>query len=243
MISKFVTRVLNKTYTVFREKQVDIVLDRGMISFTFDDFPADALHTGGSILEDAGWRGTYYAAMGRLGTKGVCGRIAEMEDLQDGVERGHELANHTLNHPKCTLAAKRALIHEVEENQRALPANATRNFAYPFGSVDTRVIRILSDHVATGRGIRHGINALGTVAMNLRANPIFSCSGLGRLLSYVDENAKTRGWVIFYTHDVNDTPSQFGCTPKDLEAVVRAVKTADLDVVTIEEGRRRLQTP
>jgi len=240
MISKFVTRVLNKTYTVFLEKKVDICLKRGMVSFTFDDFPLDALHTGGSILEDAGWRGTYYTATGLLGTKGLCGRIAETNDLQDCIERGHELANHTVSHLDCIQAERRALIHEIQENQRALPAGATRNFAYPFGLVDIRVMRILSDNVATGRGVQHGINALRTVAMNLRANAIYSCNGLDRLLSYVEENRKICGWLIFYSHDVNDTPSKFGCTPKDFEAVIRAVKAADFDVVPIEEGRKRL---
>ncbi len=58
MVSRFVTRVLNKTYTMLLQRQVDICLARGMVSFTFDDFPSDALHIGGSILEDAGWLGT-----------------------------------------------------------------------------------------------------------------------------------------------------------------------------------------
>ena len=55
MMSKFITRILDKAYTVFQERQVDICFERSMVSFTFDDFPSDALNTGGSILEDAGW--------------------------------------------------------------------------------------------------------------------------------------------------------------------------------------------
>lgn len=240
MISKFVTRVINKTYAVALEKRVDICLERGMVSFTFDDFPSDALYTGGSILEDAGWRGTYYTATGLLGTEAPCGRIAQTNDLQDCIKRGHEIANHTLSHLNCVEANRRVLVHEIEENQRALPSNATRNLAYPFGLVDTRVSRILSDRVTTGRGIQGGINALRTVAMNLRANSIYSCNGLDRVLSYIEENRMIRGWLVLYTHDVNDTPSQFGCTPGDLRAVTRAVKVADFDVVTIEDGRKRL---
>jgi peptidoglycan/xylan/chitin deacetylase (PgdA/CDA1 family) len=240
MGSNLVARVRNKAYTCFQERRVDIRLERGMVSFTFDDFPSDALHTGGAVLEDAGWRGTYYAATGLLGTDGACGPIAQRNDLRDCLERGHELANHTLSHLNCIQAERRALIQEIEENQGALPGHATRNFAYPFGLVDTTVMRILAGHVSTGRGIQHGTNAIRTAPLNLRANSIYSRDGLERLLSYVEENRTLHGWLIFYTHDVNDSPSQFGCTRKDLEAVVQAVKTADFDVVTIEEGRKRL---
>ena len=28
------------------------------------------------------------------------------------------------------------------------------------------------------------------------------------------------GWIIFYTHDVAEQPSEWGCTPAQLEAVV-----------------------
>jgi peptidoglycan/xylan/chitin deacetylase (PgdA/CDA1 family) len=211
-----------------------------MVSFTFDDFPSDALSIGGQILESAGYRGTYYVSSGLLGTKTACGQIADGDDLKRCIQRGHELANHTLSHVDCTTIEKTELIRQVEENRNSLPPAATRNFAYPFGSSNLTAMRIISSYIATGRGIEKGINARGTNTKRLRANPIYSCAGVDRLLTLIEQNMGTRGWLIFYTHDVNETPSQFGCTPEDFRAVVAAVKGAQFDVVTIEEGRRRL---
>ena len=155
-MSKLVSRVLHKTYTVLLEKRVDIRLDRGMVSFTFDDFPLDALHTGGSILEDAGWRGTYYAATGLLGTKGSCGRMAETNDLQDCVKRGHEVANHTQSHLNCVLAERSVLVHEIEENQRVLPESAHTTLIRRRGSSQLvrRGARLSRGMASRGRTIR-----------------------------------------------------------------------------------------
>ena len=37
----------------------------------------------------------------------------------------------------------------------------------------------------------------------------------------IDENRQARGWLIFATHDISDSPSPFGCTPEVFEAAVR----------------------
>jgi hypothetical protein len=36
----------------------------------------------------------------------------------------------------------------------------------------------------------------------------------------IDRACKIGGWLIFYTHDVTETPSRFGCTPRQWESVV-----------------------
>jgi hypothetical protein len=40
------------------------------------------------------------------------------------------------------------------------------------------------------------------------------------LRARIDEARDRNGWVIFYTHDVSEDPSEWGCTPAQLEAVV-----------------------
>ena len=36
----------------------------------------------------------------------------------------------------------------------------------------------------------------------------------------IEENRSVGGWLIFYTHDVVETPSAYGCTSEQFEAVV-----------------------
>src|SRR5947207_11316553 len=68
---------------------------RPIISFTFDDFPRSALHTGGAILERFGVRGTYYASLGLMGRTAPTGPIFLREDLPVLIAQGHELGCHT----------------------------------------------------------------------------------------------------------------------------------------------------
>ena len=240
MLSKLGTSILNRLYLTFTQQRVDVRTNPGMVSFTFDDFPASALEGGGAILEQAGWRGTYYTAMGLLGTESESGRIASPEELRDCAARGHEIANHTLSHLNCVRTARGPLVGDVLENFRTLPPESSLNFAYPFGATNTRVIRTLHRHIATGRGVHNGINASQSDPKNLKANPVYSGRGLNECLALVDENAATGGWLIFYTHDVQESPSEFGCTPQDFTALVDAVRASGMDVVTVEQGRQRL---
>jgi len=76
----------------------ELRLDRPLISFTFDDFPISALQEGGRILTDYGAVGTYYVALGLLGTDTPTGRIVGNEELAVTVAQGHELGCHTYSH-------------------------------------------------------------------------------------------------------------------------------------------------
>ena len=43
------------------------------------------------------------------------------------------------------------------------------------------------------------------------------------------------GWLIFYTHDVQDPHSRYGCTPVLLEAAVKAALETSMKVMTVSE--------
>jgi hypothetical protein len=49
-----------------------------------------------------------------------------------------------------------------------------------------------------------------------------------------------KAWLILYTHDVSDTPSQWGCSTAALERLVDGAVNAGFDVVTVAEGARRI---
>jgi peptidoglycan/xylan/chitin deacetylase (PgdA/CDA1 family) len=150
-------KVSNRLYLATRRLD-HIHVPGGLVSFTFDDFPESALHVGGEILEDAGWRGTYYVASHMLGRVSDCGRIASRADVEDCFRRGHEIANHTCTHLNCLGVESRRLRLEVEKNSAALGI-ASRNFSFPFGLGDIREMRIIRDLVTTARGNQRGFNA------------------------------------------------------------------------------------
>ena len=49
-----------------------------------------------------------------------------------------------------------------------------------------------------------------------------------------------KAWLILYTHDVAEEPSQWGCTTGALERLIDRAKADGFDVVTVAEGARRI---
>jgi len=79
----------------------------------------------------------------------------------------------------------------------------------------------------------------------LRANSLYSHSldrsAIERLVS---QTVSLRGWLIFYTHDVRDKPSAFGCTPGELDFVVRLVaNNRALRILTVSQALAAITDP
>jgi peptidoglycan/xylan/chitin deacetylase (PgdA/CDA1 family) len=197
----------------------------GVVSFTFDDFPRSAWINGGAILEQYDRRGTYYAAMGLAGTDSNLGKMFEPDDLRAAHIRGHEIACHTYSHRDCCHASPAEIAAEIERNSGAVaPAIGEEkldNFAYPFGGVSLTAKSVLAGRFASCRGTGRGINR-GTVDLaDLLSSSIYSRDfDRDRLCQLIDDAQATNGWVIFYTHDVAEAPSPFGCTPAQLQSIV-----------------------
>jgi len=212
----------------------------GAISFTFDDFPRSALTAGGAILEKYGCRGTYYTALNLAGTRDVLGPMFEPGDICAAHQQGHEIACHTFRHVNCARAGVREIAADIADNEAALaaliPGYAPVNFAYPYGELSLRAKRALAPRFWSCRGISEGLNFGMVDLAELRVARIHASdynAGAFRLL--VDRAVDAGGWLIFYTHDVADAPSPFGCTPEQLEEIVSyaAVRASVLPVCDV----------
>ena len=197
----------------------------GVVSFTFDDFPKSALAVGGSILASYGVRGTYYTSMSFAGIERAMGRMFDHDDLCAAHRAGHEIACHTYTHLDCCAASKLSILEAIHNNGAALSSVikdfAPMNFAYPYGMVSPMAKRVLGPRFSSCRGIREDINYGVIDLADLLAVSICSSVFEERKMRWlIDRNKSLGGWLIFYTHDVVDTPSPFGCTPEQLEAVV-----------------------
>lgn len=201
------------------------------ISFTFDDFPRSALLTGGTILENYGLAGTYYASLGCMGQGSPSGDLFLLQDLMDLVDKGHELGCHTFAHLDAWETSTREFMASVAQNRKALtkllPRAEFNTLSYPLDHPRPLTKRRVAQEFRACRGggqkINHGridLNVLSAYFLDRRRED------LDRVKSVIDENADIRGWLIFGTHDVCENPSPFGCTPDYFEAVVRhAVKS------------------
>lgn len=211
-----------------------------VVSFTFDDFPRTALTIGGQILETFGFRGTYYTAISLMNKSNHLGDMFKREDLDTLLHDGHELASHTFSHISCRLVSSSKFRMEVEKGRRTIEDLTGQsdfgNFAFPFGEVTLSAKKRIGLDVASSRGIWRGLNSCEVDLNLLRANSLYGdlekCTQVQELIL---ENERQRGWLIFYTHDVRDTPSPFGCTPALLKFAVSFAARRNARVATVAE--------
>jgi len=212
-----------------------------LVSFTFDDFPQSALHAGGAILKSYGVCGTYYTSMGLMNQANGLGRQFSAEDLTALLRDGHELGSHTFGHLSFRAASLKDFQADAVKGMKAVDsltgADRPHQFSYPCGHAPFWAKKKIGEHFTTCRGIFPGINQSPVDLNLLRANSLYSYSFdpdlIGRLF---EANEKSRGWLIFYTHDISETPSAFGCKPGEFECVVKQAVKKGCAIVPIGQG-------
>lgn len=230
----FVRKVRRKLGLLLGQRQIGDIWPQGVISFTFDDFPKTALTVGGAILERYGARGTYYTASKLVGTHGDLGPLFEAEDLRVAHRNGHEIASHTHTHLRCSEADQPTLVSEVKANNAGIAAIVKdfvpSNFAFPYGATSPTARQVMKRYYASCRGNEPGINMKIPDMAELYAYSVYAGTfDESQMRKLIDKNRSSGGWLIFYTHDVTPTPSPYGCTPEQWDAVVGyAAKTSPI---------------
>src|SRR5258705_430898 len=144
-----------------------------VISFTFDDFPRSALHSGGGILQEYGVAGTYYTALGLMNAEAPVGRIFSEQDLHDVLGRGHELGCHTFDHCDAWNTDPITFENSILRNRQALngllPGAFFSTLSYPLSNPRPRTKQKMEKYFLGCRGCSQQFNS-GTIDLNyLRA--------------------------------------------------------------------------
>ncbi len=218
--------------------------ERPIVSFTFDDFPKSALR-GADIVESLGGRACFYACTSYMGeTSPVFGDMFDASTLAELSKRGHEIGAHTHAHLDCARTPLRELERDVGENLVALShagyAPVISSFAYPYGETTMATKRWTRDVFATARGILPGVNNGKTDRTHLRSVELVETpSSSRRAIAMLEKAVTTKGWLIFFTHDVSDSPSSYGVRPSTLAELAR--RAVDMGaMLTAPTGAARL---
>lgn len=216
---------------------------RPMVSFSFDDVPLSATLTGAAVLESRGLRGTYYFMAGLADTDEVLWRTAGAADAQRLSKAGHEIGCHTYSHLDCGRANGAQVADDIARNASALAdwgLPPAVSFAYPFGDVGAPAKRVLAGRYRSLRTVQSGMIEKGADLNQLPAVGIEGSNGEEAARHWLDKARAANAWLILYTHDVTETPSQFGCRPEALERLTAKAVLDGFDVVTVAEGARRM---
>jgi peptidoglycan/xylan/chitin deacetylase (PgdA/CDA1 family) len=212
-----------------------------IISFTFDDFPRSALHTGGAILKRYGAKGTYYASLGLMGKQAPTGTMFVREDLETLSQEGHELGCHTFGHCDAGETQPRAFEASIVQNQQALsalcPGVFFRTLSYPIHEPRPLTKRKAEQHFVCCRGGGQTFN-VGTADLNYLSSHFLEQSrdNPQAVRDLIDENRRARGWLIFSTHDILEVPTPWGCTPDFFEDIVRCAVNSGAKILPIVQA-------
>jgi len=225
-----------------------ISLQRPLISFTFDDFPRSALLVGGTILNRFGLVGTYYAALGLLGTETPSGQIFVAGDLMTLFERGHELGCHTFSHCDSWDTGTAAFQNSVIENRVALsgllPGAEFKSFSYPISLPRPLTKARIADYFLCCRAGGQTLN-VGKADLNQLSAYFLEKSrhNIQAVKDLIDHNRQVQGWLIFATHDISDNPTPFGCTPEFFEQVVQYAVSSGASILPVVKALDVLGAP
>jgi peptidoglycan/xylan/chitin deacetylase (PgdA/CDA1 family) len=221
---------------------VTSAIEHPIVSFTFDDFPSSAASDGAAILEAHGARGTFYAAGSLVdGNSDAYGSYCTRTELAGLHGRGHEIGCHTFSHARVSTLSPRRLIEELEQNaafiSRCLGGYTMQSFAYPFGDISPLRKLQAQTRFRSCRGNAPGINA-GRIDLGaLRTQRIYEHTiDHEKIAGLLRSASSAPAWIVFYTHDVSERPSDYGCTPATFERVVKSVAAAGARILTVRDA-------
>jgi peptidoglycan/xylan/chitin deacetylase (PgdA/CDA1 family) len=230
-------------------RRVRSALTAPLASFSFDDFPRSAWTAGAPLLARYGARGTFYVS-GRF-----CGAHEDgldyytVHDLRAAHAAGHEIACHSFEHRRGSEVRSAELEADFARNAEFLrrclgDAVTPETYAYPYGHVTPRTKRLAGRRFPACRGITPGINAGVLELAQLKAVPLERRHWNARQVEQLVRAAvEQSGWIIFFSHDVSDSPSPYGATPYMLKHALEAVRAAGIAILPVREALKRATAP
>lgn len=236
-ISRRVTPFLARRMLKFK-------LEKPLVSFTFDDCPLSAIENGVKPLADKGWKSTIYIAGGLLGETNHHGEQISAEDVTDLHEQGHEIGDHTFSHIDAQSTPGADFMADISRNQdflKNLGMPSSPTFAYPYGQTLPGIKRKLEKQFTGLRGITPGIHA-GEVDLNqIKSVPLFSGPRMGVAQNIISALSEAPAWVTFFTHDIREDHSPWGCSPQDLQIIMALVDSIGAEVLPVGQAIDKLK--
>lgn len=241
LLQPFVKGVLRRAARHTRSKPLAMRNAAPLVSFTFDDVPDSAYTNGAAVLDRHGLHGTFFVASGTCGSMDTHWRVIGEDQVRALHGGGHEIGCHTFSHVRVEDLDARRMEEECGQNLRRLrelcPGIAVTNFCYPFGRASLPRKVQLQKRFDSCRGVYEGINAgtadLGMLRMIELYDRTLTPDKLRRVLR---ETRERNGWLIFATHDVADTPSWIGCSPRLLRETVAAVQAENMQCLPVRDA-------
>ena len=240
-LTKVAARANRAAAGLIRTGLVRMTNVRPIVSFTFDDFPKSALQ-GAEILSSYNAAGTFYLSSGFSGRIVDHLRYFDLDDVRFLLENKHELGCHTASHVHVSQMRRDELTADLDRNAEFARKNfnhALATFSFPFGDISLSSKLLVQQRFDACRSSLPGVNRGFADLGALRAVRLYSkLLDAEAIKNLVERAAQEDSWLIFYTHDVDENPSAFGCTPALFDAAIRAVFASGCRVLPVRDAVR-----
>ncbi len=237
------SRVCRRLTVKLAQNLVKIKKDRAIVSFSFDDCPKSGLENGVSPLDKVGWQSTIYVACGLFDVENHLGKMMSADDTKALHAAGHEIGEHTFSHRDAKSMNLESFELDIAKNQNkltelGLPPSET--FAYPYGETYPMLKKAMGEKFRGSRGINHKIHTNSVDLNQIGSLPLYTDT-IDQAVAAVQNLSRSGGWLTFFTHDVRNNPSSYGCRPEDMRKIIDAVKATGVEVLTIKDAISALE--
>ena len=213
----------------------------GAVSLTFDDARLSQIDRGLSLLDAYDVKATFYVSAGNVASR--------LEGWREAAGAGHEIGNHTLNHPcsgNFAFARANALEDYTLERMEAELTGANdaihhllnvtpTTFAYPCGQTfvgrgeDVRsYVPLVAKHFVVGRGA-FDESANDPVFCDLAQVAAMEADGktFAQLRQLLDRAADEGRWLVLYGHEVGKADQHQTVSAAALENLCEYLQRSD----------------
>ncbi len=237
-------RITRRVVKHIKQRHLQIKTKRPIVSFSFDDCPRSVFENALPELEIRDWAGTIYAAMGLCETTNHLGLHMSKEDIKSAFAGGHEIGDHTFSHRDVNSIPTETFMNDVQKNQQAFKALGlpkAETFAFPYGEVSLATKQALSKEFGLLRGIHSPRDYRRVDCNQAPSQSLYSGRDFENCRKAIFDLKNSSGWLIFFTHDVRDNPSAFGCTPEEFTQILKDVAAIDAEVLPVGKALRKLK--
>lgn len=210
----------------------------GLVTFQFDDGYASAYTEAYTRLRDAAYAGSLALVSSWVGRPG----FVSAEQVRAMSRAGWDVLSHTRTHADLvemlSRAGEVAVREEVTLSAHEL-SQATGlpiyHFASPFGSQNGVTQRIVSAEYDSQRDFFSAYNYPGVPPNVVHVTKVVRSTSTAEIVAAL--NAAQQGaWALFVLHDINMSPGEYDCTPRQFEELVALVAGRGLPVRNYEDA-------
>lgn len=237
-------KIERKLSRLYNAKAHRLLSKRAVVTFTFDDIPMSSINEGARILQKYNAAGTFYLSASLAGKKILGIPQYDLNNIHRLLEGGHEIGCHTFGHVELQNLNSLEIGRDLDRNFAALAPyigdHSLTSFSYPFGSISLEAKKLVARRFSTGRGIHGGLNKGLVDLSQLKANAIYSGRmAEGDIGNLIQLSVNDKSWLIFYTHDISENPTQYGCTAELFEYSVKCAVDSDCEILCVRAALAR----